>query len=298
MQSDLSGKVSVVMGAGLGLGRAIADRFAASGARVVYVDVDPEAAAAAAATSQSPDAVGIGIDVSRSGAAAELFERVVADWGSFDLFVNLAGTVGPGSGSNLVTAVENVSQRPITPNPISQAEGINDDDPEAAPDPLDLSREEWGRFLGADLAFVHEASRAAARLLRDQGGGRLIHVAPDLGLGPARLKPVRDVLRAGIVDLTKALARELGPAGILVNAIIPGFIEDRDRENQSLLVGPDGRPLEPGATQLGFHPLRRTGTVQEIAVAALFLADPGNSYLNGQVLVVDGGANLCSQNHF
>src|SRR5206468_12646174 len=130
-------------------------------------------------------------------------------------------------------------------------------------------------------------SRASARVMRPQGSGRIINIASIVGLVPLRLQCAFVAAKAGVVNLTRGMALELGPAGILVNGIAPG--STLTEGTRRLFYGEDGLWKESVQRMLDHVPLGRPGTVEEIAVAALFLADPENSYMNGHVLTVDGG---------
>jgi NAD(P)-dependent dehydrogenase (short-subunit alcohol dehydrogenase family) len=154
--------------------------------------------------------------------------------------------------------------------------------------PIDeFPRDEWDRILSVDLTGLFEVSRASSQIMREQGSGRIINIASIAGLLPLRLQCAFDAAKAGVINLTKAMALELGPAGILVNGIAPGStLTDGTRD---LFYGDDGRFRERAQQLLDHVPLARPATTDEIAVAALFLADPENSYMNGHVLVVDGG---------
>jgi 3-oxoacyl-[acyl-carrier protein] reductase len=130
-------------------------------------------------------------------------------------------------------------------------------------------------------------SRAAAIVMREQKAGRIINIASIVGLVPLRLQCAFVAAKAGVVNLTRAMALELGPMGILVNGIAPGStLTDGTRQ---LFYGDDGLMHASAQRMLDHVPLGRPGTVEEIAVAALFLADPENTYMNGHILTVDGG---------
>ena len=120
-----------------------------------------------------------------------------------------------------------------------------------------------------------------------QGSRRISNIASIAGLVPLRLQCAFVAAKAGVVNLTKAMALELGPRGVLVNGIAPGStLTDGTRK---LFYGDDGLFRESVRRMLDHVPLGRPATVDEIAVAALFLADPENSYMNGHILTVDGG---------
>jgi NAD(P)-dependent dehydrogenase (short-subunit alcohol dehydrogenase family) len=148
-------------------------------------------------------------------------------------------------------------------------------------------REEWDRILAVDITGLFEVSRAAAIVMKKQGSGRIINIASIVGLVPLRLQCAYVAAKAAVVNLTKGMALELGPAGILVNGIAPG--STLTEGTRKLFYAEDGLMHERAQRMLDHVPLGRPGTVEEIAVAALFLADPENSYMNGHILTVDGG---------
>jgi len=246
----LTGTVSLVTGAARGIGQAIADRLAANGSRVVYTDVNPDVRQAAA---RSSGALALELDVTSSEQVEAVVGRVVADCGRLDLVVNNAGV-----------------------NTLAHRVTID-----AFP------REEWDRILAVDLTGLYQVSRAAARVMRQQGSGRIINIASIAGLVPLRLQCAFVAAKAGVVNLTKAMALELGPFGILVNGIAPG--STLTEGTRQLFYGEGGTFRESVQRMLDHVPLGRPGTTDEIAVAALFLADPENSYMHGHILTVDGG---------
>ncbi|MBI2805672.1 MAG: SDR family oxidoreductase [Planctomycetes bacterium] len=251
MKCDLTGKVSLVTGAARGIGQAIADRLAVNGSRVVYTDLDLAATEAAAA--QSAGAKGLRMDVTRPAEVEEVIHGIVAEFGRLDILVNNAGV-------NTLAHRVTIDQFP---------------------------REEWDRLLSVDLTGLYDVSRFAARVMRTQGAGRIINIASIVGLVPLRLQCAFVAAKAGVVNLTKAMALELGPHGILVNGIAPG--STLTEGTRQLFYGEGGTFREHVQRMLDHVPLGRPATTDEIAVAALFLADPENSYMNGHILTVDGG---------
>lgn len=251
MRCDLSGTVSLVTGAARGIGQAIADRLAVNGSTVYYTDLDAGQAEAAAA--KTPNGRGLKLDVTDSADIASALRHIYTEHARLDLLVNNAG-------------INTISERK----------------------PIDgYSRDDWDRILAVDLTAVFEVSKAAAGLMRDQGSGRIVNIASIAGLVPLRLQSGFVAAKAGVVNLTRSMALELGPHGILVNGIAPG--STLTVGTRQLFYGEGGEYKEAARRMLDHVPLGRPGTVDEIAVAALFLADPENSYMNGHILVVDGG---------
>jgi NAD(P)-dependent dehydrogenase (short-subunit alcohol dehydrogenase family) len=251
MRCDLSGTVSLVTGAARGIGQAIADRLAANDSLVVYTDVDGAGAVAAAARARG--ARSLHLDVTRPDDVAAAVDQVVSDHGQLDILVNNAGI-------NTLAHRVTVDEFP---------------------------REEWDRILAVDLTGLYEVSKAFARVMRARGTGRIINVASIAGLVPLRLQCAYVAAKAGVVNLTRAMALELGPYGILVNGVAPG--STLTEGTRRLFYGEDGSFRAQAQRMLDHVPLGRPAKPDEIAVAVLFLADPENSYMNGHILTVDGG---------
>jgi 3-oxoacyl-[acyl-carrier protein] reductase len=160
-------------------------------------------------------------------------------------------------------------------------------DPQDRVDISKVATEQWDRLLRVDLTGVFLMSRAAAAPMIARKTGRIINIASVAGLVPFRLQSAYVAAKAGVTNLTKSMALELAPHGILVNAIAPGstetdtwraWIKDASSEQQAL-----------HARLLQHIPLGRPAKPEEIAHAALFLAAPDSSYITGHVLTVDGG---------
>jgi 3-oxoacyl-[acyl-carrier protein] reductase len=250
MRCDLSGKVSLVTGAARGIGQAIADRLVDNGSLVVYTDVDETGAAAAAKAHGSPS---LKLDVTKPDEITAVIERIVADHGHLDILVNNAGI-----------------------NTMAHRVTIDE-----------FPRDEWDRIVAVDLTGLYEMSKAAARVMRARGSGRIINIASIVGLVPLRLQCAFVAAKAGVVNLTRAMALELGPHGILVNGVAPG--STLTEGTRKLFYGADGSFHAQVQRMLDHVPLGRPAEPEEIAVAVLFLADPENSYMNGHMLTVDGG---------
>jgi NAD(P)-dependent dehydrogenase (short-subunit alcohol dehydrogenase family) len=251
MKCDLTGTVSLVTGAARGIGQAIADRLAVNGSRVWYTDVNGAGAEEAAA--RMAGCKSAKLDVTRPDEVEAVVARVLAEDARLDVLVNNAGV-------NTLAHRVTIDQFP---------------------------REEWDRILSVDLTGLYEISKVAARAMRARGSGRIINIASIAGLVPLRLQCAFVAAKAGVVNLTKAMALELGPHGILVNGIAPG--STLTEGTRQLFYGEGGKFRDAVQRMLDHVPLGRPATVDEIAVAALFLADPENSYMDGHVLTVDGG---------
>ncbi len=193
------------------------------------------------------------MDVTQPDEVRAVVERVVAEHGRLDILVNNAGV-------NTLSHRVTIDQFP---------------------------REEWDRILAVDLTGLYEVSRAAARVMIAQKSGRIINIASIAGLVPLRLQCAFTAAKAGVVNLTRAMALELGPHGILVNGVAPG--STLTEGTRRLFYGEDGSFRHAVQRMLDHVPLGRPAEVEEIAVAALFLADPQNSYTHGHILTVDGG---------
>lgn len=251
MNADLQGQVALVTGAAGGIGQAIARTLAANGARVVYADIDGDAARACAAA--TPGAMAVRMDVTDEVEVESAMVDVMRACGRLDILVNNAGV------NSLVHRV-NIDQFPLA---------------------------EWERILKVDLTGLFLVSRAGVRRMAEGRGGRIINIASVLGLVPARLQSPYVAAKAGVVNLTRSMALELGPQGIRVNCIAPGSILTEG--TKKLFYAPDGKFSERVQALLAHIPLGRPGNCEEIANAVLFLAAPESSYINGAILPVDGG---------
>lgn len=250
MKVELSNQVALVTGAAGGIGKAIADAYAVNGARVVYADIDFAGAQTAAAAA---DAMPVKMDVSDEASVGEAVAQIQRDFGRIDILVNNAGI--------------NTMKHRVT---IEQ-----------------FPKEEWDRLLAVDLTGLYLVSKACAILMLEQGAGRIINIASVVGLVPLRLQCAFAAAKAGVVNLTRAMAIELGGRGVLVNGIAPGSIMTEG--TRQLFYGENGQFNAKVQQLLDHIPLGRPGTAEEIASAALFLADPDNGYTNGHILTVDGG---------
>jgi NAD(P)-dependent dehydrogenase (short-subunit alcohol dehydrogenase family) len=255
MQVDLHKQVALVTGGAQGIGRAIAERLTANGASVAIVDIEGDMAEQTARELQATGRTALAFagDVADATRMAAVVRRVAETLGPISILVNNAG---------INTSKD---RRPIH----------------------EYGDGDWERILRVDLTGVFVTSKAVIPLLLQRGGGRIVNIASIAGLVPLRLQSAYVAAKAGVVNLTRSMALELGPSNILVNAVAPGSVMTRG--THALFYGPDGAFHEKAASLLAHVPLGRPGTPEEIAHAVLFLVAPEASYVNGAVLTVDGG---------
>lgn len=253
---DLSGKVAIVTGGALGIGQAIARRLAEAGAAVVIADINLEAARATAdeIAGRGAKAFALRADASRVEEAQATVRQTVEQFGRLDILVNDAGIF------------------PFTPA-------------------LELTEAQWDRVLSLNLkgAFFH-AQAAAKQMIAQGSGGAIVNIASVDGLHPTGALAHYDASKAGLIMVTKSLAKELGPRGIRVNAIAPGGVQT---PGVAAISAPQpGAGSEQPTDPMAAIPLGRIGQPDEIATVALFLASPAASYMTGSLVVADGGLLL------
>ena len=252
MKVELDCKVALVTGSAQGIGQAIADTLARNGARVVYSDLDADRAAAA--SHAGGGCLGFALDVGQPDSVVAGVARVLQEFGRVDILINNAGIGVPAAERKTID---------------------------------EYSLEAWDALLRIDLTGLFLMSREASRAMKTQKSGRIINIASVLGLVPARLQSAYIAAKAGVVNLTKSMALELAPHGVLVNAVAPGSTQTQGWQTWIRDAGSEAQDLH--AKLMSHIPLGRPGTTQEIADAVLFLAAPESSYITGHVLTVDGG---------
>ena len=252
MRCDLSGQVAFVTGAAGAIGRVIAKRFADNGAAVVIADIDLDGAGRVAES--LPNAMACHVDIRSAASVDSAIAATIERFGRLDILVNNAGV-----------------------NTLAHRVNIDGFPPE-----------EWDRITGIDLDGLYVMSRAALRPMLASGqGGRIVNVASVVGLAAMRLQSPFVAAKAAIIHLTRSMALELGPQGILTNAVAPGSI--MTELTAKLFYGDGGKFAGRTSDFMAHVPLGRPGQPEEIAEAVLFFASPAASYINGQVLAVDGG---------
>ncbi|HET7234410.1 MAG TPA: 3-oxoacyl-ACP reductase FabG [Longimicrobium sp.] len=239
---ELQGQVALVTGGSRGIGLAIAQELAGAGAKVAVVARD-EARAQQAAADLGEGHRGYGCDVADPDAVNALVKRVEDEMGSLDILVNNAGVTR-----------DNVLMR------------IKDDD--------------WNAVLDTNLRGAFNTIRAASRGMMKRRQGRVINITSVVGITGNKGQANYAASKAGVIGLTKSVAKELASRGVLVNAVAPGYIET----DMTADLPDAARDALMGQIALG-----RLGRPQDIAPAVRFLAGPGAQYITGQVLVVDGG---------
>ena len=242
MQIDLTGRVALVTGSTRGIGRSIAETLAGCGARVAIVGRDAGKAAEVAAQI-SPEARGFACDVADVASVTALIAAVETEFGSLDILVNNAGLTR-----------DNIMLR------------LKDDD--------------WDAVIDANLRGAFASIRAATRGMMKRRWGRIINISSVVGLVGNKGQSNYAASKAGLIGLTKSVAKEFASRNILANAIAPGFIET-DMTN--------AMTAEARAALTGTIPLERLGTPRDIAGMVAFLASDYGAYITGQVLVIDGG---------
>lgn len=244
---SLSGRVALVTGAATGIGRAVALAFAQAGALVAVNHLD--GASAAEALAAEIEALGgrsmvVQADVTRADHIEAMVKRVRHTFGAIDIVVNNAGI--------------------LEENPF-----------------LDITEADWGRMLSVDLTSVFLVSRSVLPSMVARGSGVIINIASDLGLLGREKFAAYCAAKAGVIGLTRAMAREFAPA-IRVNAIAPGPVN-------TAMVSLAAMSAESIVRELA-SPQRRIAEPDEIAATALFLASDLSRFYCGQVLGPNGGS--------
>jgi NAD(P)-dependent dehydrogenase (short-subunit alcohol dehydrogenase family) len=247
----LDNKLTVITGAATGIGQATARLFAREGAAVVIGDINEEGGAQTATdiVADGGKAWFFPCDVTEESNVERLMRTAAETMGGIDVIVNNAGA----QRSGLVT---------------------------------EFSTEEWDLLMRVNPRSCFLGVKHGVPYLRQRGGGVIINVASLAGLNGGPGMTAYSASKGAIVAVTKALAPELGPQGIRVNAMCPGWIDTPF--NQPAIDFMGGRAVQDKVVEQ-IVPLKRQGTPEEIATGMVFLASDASSYMTGQTLVIDGG---------
>ena len=235
-------KVVMVTGGAAGIGRVTAENFAKEGARVAICDVNPEAGKATVKV-LGPAASFEQVDVSSSTAVSSWVKAVSSKYGQIDVLVNNAGITRDG----LI---------------------------------MRMKEADWDAVINVNLKSAFNCIKAVSTIMVKQRSGRIINLASVVGVmgNPGQANYVAS--KAGMIGLTKTVAKELGSRGITVNAVAPGFIET----DMTAVLSDKAKEA-----MLSMIPLQRAGTPQDVADAITFLASDSAGYITGQVIHVTGG---------
>jgi 3-oxoacyl-[acyl-carrier protein] reductase len=242
MKIDLTGRTALVTGSTRGIGRAIAESLAAAGARVAVVGRD-EARSREAAHAISEQARGFACDVGEPASVTTLVEAVEREFGAIDILVNNAGLTR-----------DNILFR--------------------------IKDEDWDAVIDTNLRGAFLAIRAASRGMMKRRWGRIISIASVVGLVGNKGQANYAASKAGLIGMTKSVAKELASRNVLANVVAPGYIET----DMTAAIAEEAK-----TALFAQIPLGRLGTPQDIASLVTFLASDAAAYITGQTFVVDGG---------
>ena len=244
---ELTGRVGLVTGAGRGMGRASAERIAADGARVVVNDLDETRAAEVAdqLVSEGAEAIGVAADVSDAADVSRLVDTAREAFGDVDILVNNAGVL--------------------------RRTGI-----------LDLGEDEWDLVLDVNLKGTYLCTRAVLPAMKASGWGRVVNISSSAGRSVSTLGgPHYTTAKAAVLGFTRAVAREMAPFGITLNAVCPGLVNTE-------MVSEVITEAQTQAYADSF-PIKRLAEPQEVAELVAFLASDRAAYITGASLDINGG---------
>jgi 3-oxoacyl-[acyl-carrier protein] reductase len=241
----MKGQTAVITGGGRGIGKAIAEFFAHRGVNIVIVDVNLDIAREAAdqITALGVRSLSVKADVSKASDVSAIFESAVKEFQKVEILVNNAGITRDG----LI---------------------------------MRMNEEDWDAVMNINLKGTFLCSKEAIRVMAKQRYGRIINISSVVGFMGNAGQANYTASKAGVIGLTKTIAREYASRGITANAVAPGFITT---------AMTDALPENIKSEMLKVIPLGRFGTVDDVASAAAFFASPDAGYITGQVIHVNGG---------
>jgi NAD(P)-dependent dehydrogenase (short-subunit alcohol dehydrogenase family) len=250
----LQGKVALITGAATGIGRATAILFAKEGAQVAIADINEKDGnqTVQAINKEGGQALFISANLLNLPELEKMVKTTVAAYGKLHIFYHNAGVAGPGR--------------------------------------LELTTEDaYDQIMDIHVKAGFFGAKFAAPEIKKSGGGSILFTASGLGLRPSSESPAYSVSKAALIMLTRSLALALAKDGIRVNAVCPGPISSTPLWQGVLARNPEIVPEEYAQMNMQVRPLKRLGTPEEMAQAALFLVSPEASYITGAALPVDGG---------
>ena len=253
----LAGKVALITGAATGVGRASAILFAGEGARVAIADINENDALETVRTIEKNGGESLFVYANLVNVAdiENMVKATVARYGRLDVFYHNAGVAGPGR-------IESTTE------------------------------EAYDQIMDIHLKAGFFGAKFAAPEIKKAGGGSILFTASGLGLRPSRQSPAYSASKAGLLMLARSLAVALASDGIRVNAVCPGPIATTPLWQGVLARNPEIVPEDYAKMNMEVRPIKRLGTPEEMAQAALFLVSPEASYITGVALPVDGGGAM------
>ncbi len=245
MAKALEGRVALVTGGARGIGKAVCLRLAAEGAKVAMADILPEVAEASAKEFRDMgyDALAVTANVAKVEDADNAIKSVIDKYGKIDILVNCAGITK----DNLM---------------------------------LRMSEQDWDAVIAVNLKGTYNMIKAASRPMMKARYGKIVNVSSVVGRAGNAGQVNYSASKAGVIGVTKSVAKELGSRNIYVNAVAPGFIETDMTKNL---------PEESKKAFVDFIALKRAGKPEDVANVIYFLCSPDSDYVTGQVINVCGG---------
>jgi NAD(P)-dependent dehydrogenase (short-subunit alcohol dehydrogenase family) len=242
------GLVAIVTGSAWGIGSCYAERLAAEGAKVVLADVRAELVEKTA--SNLPDAISVVCDVSSASDVDAMVAAALDAYGRIDILVNNAGG-----------AI--IAAKPV----------------------WEIDESDWDTIVDINLKGMWLCSKAAFPAMRDNGRGKIVNIASTAALSAVGGRAPYAAAKGGVVAATHTMAAELGPFGITVNAIAPGYVEVP--HPKETYTAEEAEMMKQGS--IGSQAIKRVGTMDDMADVVLFFASRASDFVTGQVLAVNGG---------